>query len=205
MSHKADRDSMRKYLYDHLKGTCPNFEPVEFKSGAGQDFTLFLKGDDTVVFAVDQEFPEGTFKQLYAEAWQTKKNVATVVLKDGETFFRNGAQKVRDHHLDSLHNYRPEDIDRVLILRPEEIFLRKVNNGLVQYYQPQREGKQEGIFTHRLTPVHFDYSYIDPRERFRPRNANSKRYVLPSSISADPIQSPWTFGKGRFLATRAAH
>jgi len=90
------------------------------------------------------------------------ENFAVVFYKDGKTFFRSAAEAnyFKKKNELSLKNYTTEDMQHMILLRPEEI---RVNQDKVflQYYQPESARLQEGISTFRFEPVVFDYSHLE--------------------------------------------
>jgi hypothetical protein len=146
--------------------------------------TAYVKvGNDGLVLVVDQEYPEDRFSELYKRAQhQTPNNVGIVFLKDGKTFFRSAAARnyfKKSQEL-SLKHYNPEQMQSMILLRPEERFL--VNRARrLQYYQPASERLEEGIETFDFTPVRFDYSHINPEIKFKPEDRFSERLFLHKS------------------------
>jgi len=110
-------------------------------------------------------------------------NVASVLYKDGKTFFRSAAAvgdtqgKTYKSTKDlSLKEYTMEDMHRMIELRPEEIFLD--NRGDVQYFQPESERLDEDVLSYKLGPVTYDYSHIPKEKRFGPETKEAVRLRL---------------------------
>ena len=66
----------------------------------------------------------------------------------------------------------------MISFRPEEIAVHEARKGKLQYYQPESERLEEALVTYKFEPVQFDYSHINPHERYRPNNTESKRIYL---------------------------
>jgi len=146
----------------------------EFLSGLKSNYVLI--GENGIILLVDQEYPDNSFDKLYAKAKREKSNVVAVVFKDRKTFFRSAAQTnyFKKNDRLSLKHYSDHEIGKMILCRPEEIFLINERRG-VQYYQPRSDRLEEAIETFQFKPVRFDYSPVDPKERFKPENKDSKR------------------------------
>jgi hypothetical protein len=109
-------------------------------------------------------------------------DTAAVLFKDGKTFFRSAAEKhgfkSSDNYELSLKNYNSSEIQRIICLRPEEIFLRAVTRNQVQYYQPASERLDQGLVVYKYDNVEFDYSHIDENDGFKPENRESTKLFI---------------------------
>jgi len=128
---------------------------------------------------VNRTYPNDSFVQARRYLKQTKSSVAMVFYKDGKTFFRSAA---KDNNfkgsLDlSLKNYTSEQIQRMIMFRPEEAYMAG-RCGVLQYYQPKSDRLDEALATFGFEPVRFDYSHIDSRERFKPQNRDSSKLFI---------------------------
>jgi hypothetical protein len=174
----------KRQMMDYISARLEN-EGRQVVSIAGNLANCIYLQDKGLVLMVDRVFPKSEFPRAFAQAKEITPNVAAVVYKDGETFFRSAAageeetgirakhSKLRDDR--SLKNYTSEDMKNVISFRPEEEFLRNRNGGWVQYYQPQSDRLQEGIVSYRFEPVTFDYSHIPDSARFGPIQKDSER------------------------------
>jgi len=179
MTKKKQRQRMKEYLVEGLRAGSASKVEHHTNNQFFQDFEYTLiEVDDSYVFLVDQEFTGNKFERLFLRTRGDRLNAAFIVLKDGKTFFRSAAQKnqfKRRYNL-SLKEYSPEEIQRLMTLRPEEVLLSE-RNRVVQYYQPESERLQEGLVNVRFTPAQYDYSHL-PAGRFRPSNREStKRFI----------------------------
>ncbi|MBM3228779.1 hypothetical protein FJZ20_02770 [Candidatus Pacearchaeota archaeon] len=180
MVRKTESNRMLDYMVSKLEGSSERITPSKRKLVGDIESNLIFVGENGIVLMVDKTYPRDSFKYLYRIARQGKERVASVVFKDGETFFRSAAEKnyFKKDQMLSLKNYDNEEIQRMMLLRPEEIFLAQNNFGLVQYFQPESPRNEEGLETFRFKPVKFDYSHIDSDYRFKPENTSSKRLHL---------------------------
>lgn len=145
-----------------------------------------------VVLLVDQPYPkekrgdsrlsvvqhelQGVANRKMPGLFDSGAKVAFVFLKDGETFFRSAAE---DNYFKarkglSLKHCSIEDFQRMMALRPEEIFVNE-RRECIHYYQPESPRLDECLKTYEFSPVRFDYGHINARERFKPHNRESKR------------------------------
>ncbi len=180
MVTKAQKGQMLDYVVAQLEGSSEKVVPVTKSVIPGIDSNYILIGEKGVILMVDQIYSGGSFQDLYGKARAARPNVASVVLKDGRTFFRNAAEGKdfkRSNGL-SLKHYSPQEMHRMILSRSEEIFLEGLNSGWVQYYQPDSERLRAGVEGFHFVPVELDYSHIDSREKFKPQNTISKRLHL---------------------------
>ena len=88
--------------------------------------------------------------------------------------FKNYFKK--DKYL-SLKKYSNEEMHRMILFRPEEIFLNEKRSHL-QYYQPSSANLNECLTIFNFQSVRFDYSHIDESGRFKPSDKESKRLYI---------------------------
>ena len=177
MVKKADQQRMLDYIVARLVGSEEKIIPIRKRIFEGLEANIILVGNDGVVLMVDKIYPKNLFQRLHDFSKQGKERVASVVFKDGKTFFRSAAEKnyFKKDNLLSLKNYSSDDMQRMILLRPEEITLANRNFGRVQYFQPGSPRMEEGLETFRFNPVEFDYSHIDSKYRFKPQDTSSRR------------------------------
>ena len=169
-------------MLDYLVGKLEGSAMVEPRAKAilGEEESRYLLvGEKGIVVLVDRVYPGNSFEQLIGAARQARPDVAVAFFKDGETFFRSAAEKnyFKMGKDLSLKKYTDEDMQRMMLLRPEEIFVVNMGRSL-QYYQPESERLVEEVVSFGFKPVEFDYSHIDSRERFKPRDTESKRLFI---------------------------
>lgn len=181
MVNQRQKDHMKDYLVSKLEPFYSSITPKskEVISGFKSDYIILGENNFGVVLLVDQEYRNDSFKRLFNGAKSQFKEVAGVVLKDGKTFFRSAAEKnyFKKDKLLSLKNYSDEDMRRIILFRPEEIFLNNTHER-VHYFQPESSRLGEDIEDFRFKPVIFDYSHINEYERFRPPSTVSKRLFI---------------------------
>ena len=186
MASKKLQKQMLDYVVAKLEGSVegeglivPNTQAVL----PGISSSYVKVGYTGIVLLIDKEYPGENFSMLYNKAQrQTPNNVGVVFLKDGETFFRSAAQRnyFKQSNRLSLKHYTPEQMQEMLLLRPEEIML--VNRARkLQYYQPESTRLEEGIETFDFGAVRFDYSHINPAVKFKPQDSFSERLFLHKS------------------------
>ena len=174
MVNKAQRNRMVDYLVSKLEGSS-KIPPVTREVVSGIDSSFILVDGDGVVLLVDRVYPGDSYARFVGDARRTRKNVASIIFKDGKNFFRNAAER-HDFKRDglSLKDYSSDEMYRMILFRPEEIFLYSQGDWL-QYFQPESPHLQEGIDSFHFVPVVFDYSHISAHERFKPHNRESER------------------------------
>ncbi len=179
MVSKRDQNNMRDYIFASLEGAHLKIEPRSKELISGIKSHYLVLDDNGIVILVDRVYPGETLPNLMRLVKEARPNVGAVLFKDGETFFRSAAEDKRfkkDQGL-SLKNYSDDKIHRMMLLRPEEIFLGN-RNGEVQYYQPESERLDKGIETFRFAPVIYDYSHILSCDRFGPVTEKSKKLFI---------------------------
>lgn len=198
---QAQKREMIDYMVSRLDGSGERISPVRLDLQRIGNVDLIKVGDDGIVLLANRAFPNDGLRQLYGLAREKKQRVATVFYKDGETFFRSAAEKgyfgkLKDDR--SLKNYTTDDMHRMILTRPEEVFMAD-RNKYVQYYQPQSERLQQGIVSVSFSPVKFDYSHRRFVNGFELENKDSEKL----RIWSDRIetQSPISL-KGDYLVGR---
>jgi hypothetical protein len=176
-----DKKTMQDYIASRLDGSG---SPVLSVKG---DANLIVLKDNGLVLLVDEAFGKDQFARLFAKAAGVYSSAPAVVFyKDGKTFFRDGAygekaglkgNRYKAKYGLSLKNYTDEQINKMITLRPEELFMTDRKPWL-QYYQPASEQLAEGIESFQFKPVTFDYSHIDSNTRFRPDDRDSSRLSM---------------------------
>mgnify|MGYP001249979831 CR=1 FL=1 len=177
MVKKAEFQRMLDYVVSKLESSEEKILPAKRNIVGNLESNLIFVGEDGVVLMVDKVYPKNSFKYLHQTARQGKERVASVIFKDGKTFFRSAAENnyFKKDQMLSLKNYNNEEMQKMMLLRPEEIFLSQINDGLVQYFQPESPRNEEGLETFRFKPVRFNYSHINSDYRYKPENTSSKR------------------------------
>jgi len=177
MASQRQKSQMRDYLVGKLDGNGDKIEPCTNELISGINSNYLLLGEDEVVLLADQVYPRDSFQRLW-NFLRRDKCVGVVVLKDGQTFFRSAAKRnyFKKNRGLSLKNYTDEDMYRMLLLRPEEVFLK--NRGQVQYYQPDSDRLDECVVSFRFSPVIFDYSHITAPNRFKPQADSSRKLFI---------------------------
>ena len=179
MVSKEQRKEMTDYLVSRLEPVNEKVIPrsKEIVSGINSSYIIVDGLFRGVVLLVDQIYSNGSFWELHKKAKAQFGNPVGVVMKDGETFFRNAMERnfFKQSRGLSLKGYSVQEMQRMILFRPEEIFLLSVCDNLLQYYQLGSEYLGQGLESFRFEPVCFDYSHIDSHERFKPSNTYSKR------------------------------
>jgi len=134
---------------------------------------------DGIILLIDKIYPKNSFNEIYekvSDIDSLKGNIGVVIFKDGKTFFRNASEKnyFKKKKKLSLKNYTDDEMHKMILFRPEEIFLSKRKEWL-QYYQENSSLLKEGIVSFKFSPVIFDYNHIDSMERFKPNDVESER------------------------------
>lgn len=180
VDHKQKKQMM-DYLVSKLElanlGVTPKTK--ELLSGIKSSYIIIGEKDSGIVLLVDQEYPKDSFPKFFQSAKSRFKDVASVIFKDGKIFFRNAAEKnyFKKNKWLSLKHYSNYEMNRMIALRPEEIFLNSQREWL-QYFQPESPRLREGLESFKFEPVTFDYDHIDSYERFKPENRDSKRLYI---------------------------
>jgi hypothetical protein len=196
MTTKIQRKTMMDYLVDKLEGSEEIVKPMS-KEMRGIDTNYILFGQDRIngiLVLVDKKFTGTKFSELdfsirYCEIENGEKKFDRynyIFMKNGTDFFRSAAQNNRfksDKGL-SLKHLSNEDVNNLILMRPEEILSMDKNNGFVQYYQPSSPRLKEGVLTYSFANVELDYSHIE-NNNFKPQNKDSKRLFLANPARFD--------------------
>jgi hypothetical protein len=177
MVTKAQKNSMKDFLVSSLElAHSGQVVPQTRKIIGNEKSELIFVGNDGVVLLVDRPYVNDSFSRIHRFLKAQKASVAPVFFKDGETFFRNAAERHYFKSSDglSLKTYDAEDMRRMILCRPEEIFMLEKSDWL-QYYQPASQRLPEAVISARFDPVVFDYSHISARERYKPEDKASER------------------------------
>jgi len=177
MVNKSQKIQMRDYLVSRLEPSYSDITPKSKEILSGITSNYILIGENSgIVLLVDRVYPRDSFGRLFRSAKSKFKNVMGVVFKDGETFFRSAAERnyFKKDKMLSLKRYSNFDINRMILLRPEEIFLNSQKEW-VHYFQPKSDRLTESLESFKFEKVIFDYNHIDKYERFKPNNMDSKR------------------------------
>jgi hypothetical protein len=176
---------MTGYLEAKLKSAHPK---VEVKRGnLFRDIvTTYITVDgDGIILLVDQIYPGNSFDKAHVQARAQFSKIGAVVLKDGKTFFRSAAQKnhFKSRHNLSLKHYSSDEINRMILLRPEESFLKDIT-GMVEYFQPESARLKEGLVIADFGDVSYDYSHI-PSDGFKPKDRESTKIFISKFKEVD--------------------
>jgi hypothetical protein len=180
MIKKKQRQEMRDYLVSKLEKEYSGLDvrTKQLISPIKSTYIFPTKDQKNVVFLLDQEYTSGRFERISKRFHNNGIRVSPIFYKDGETFFRNAAEKnyfKKVHNL-SLKNYSNEEMNKMILFRPEEIFVNSQRRYL-QYYQPESERLDQSLETFEFKPVYFDYSHLEG-DRFRPQDTSSERLSL---------------------------
>lgn len=177
MANKQQKKQMLDFLVSKLEDENRKVLPQSITlHGNKIDYILTEEG---LILLVNKKFGDDNFNKVLNAIRNEFKNSGIVFYKDGKTFFRNAQEKYdfkRKYSL-SLKNYNSEQMNRMIILTPEEIIANNQKN-LVQYYQPNSERLEEMLVTYKYNPVNFDYSHINSHEQFKPDDKSSKRLYI---------------------------
>jgi hypothetical protein len=170
MIRKQQQESMIEYLVGKISDEIGSVKPMHKEIVSGIESNYILLGKDGIVLMVDQKYPDGSFDKVYTDASKIYNNVGVVFYKGENTFFRPAAPI---HHYKktgrSMKNYTEEEMHRMIMFRPEEIFMYHKDGQKLQYYQPESARLEEGIMTYVFGPVNADYSHISSK-RFKPQD-----------------------------------
>jgi len=175
---KKQKIQMRDYLVTNLEGSNSIVDPRRAELVSGIDTHYIDVGEDRVLL-VDNIYPNNSLNVVYKFLKSGGRKVIPVFYKDGETFFRNASRhfyKSGDGKELSLKKYSAKDMRKIILFRPEEVFVNSIRE-YVQYYQPASERLNEGIETFRFQPVSLDYSHVE-NDRFQPQNTDSRKLGL---------------------------
>lgn len=180
MATQVVKRQMRDYLVDRLAagGTPVSPQAVQFDTSG----TLYSVGEDGFVLALYDTFGGERFTRLIHEVVRKRPRRAVVVLKEGTTYFRSAAEDVHFKRDDrSLKHYSVDDVNRMILTRPEEQAVLK-SSKTIQYYQPASSRLSEGLATIGFEPVAYDYTHL-PADWFRPAEKDSTRLFLNTPLS----------------------
>ena len=170
MITKPQQERMLEYIVGKLTNGHARVEPRHKELTNGITTNYILVDSDGIVLLADQEYPNETFAELYRLVSKSKQDVGVLFYKGADTFFRAAAPL---HHYKkrglSMKNYSEEDMRRMIMFRPEEIFMYHKDGQKLQYYQPESARLEEGIMTYVFGPVNADYSHISSK-RFKPQD-----------------------------------
>ena len=179
MVSKKQKKDMKDYLVTKLSNSGHAVKPVSREIVSGITSNYLLIDEEGLVLLVDQAYPRDSLNSFYQETRKRGHNFGAVLFKDGELFFRNAADKnyfKKDKYL-SLKKYSNEEMHRMILFRPEEIFLNEKRSHL-QYYQPSSANLNECLTIFNFQSLRFDYSHIDESGRFKPSDKESKRLYI---------------------------
>lgn len=173
---KAQREAMLDYLVNALHEGGSRVQACSKKLVTNFKSNYIKVNDDGLVILCDREYTADAFKKFVRAAKDQYENVAVVFLKDGKTYFRTANPRA---HIQgdgrSLKNYTPEQLQRIMLLRPEEQhFVSGKSGGTIQYYQPKSDRLEECLVEYKFQTVQFDYSHVG-NDRFQPLNRTSVR------------------------------
>jgi len=177
MTSKTEKEQMLEYIAENLKDSG--------KIDISREGDKILLDNDKVVLLVNKEYSKKSFSNIYNSLKKDRK-AAVVLYNDENTFLRNGN--------DFIHNTRYEKSmaefifgelkkgnevrDKLVYMRPEEIFLSNVK-GWVQYYQPKTQNFNESIMSCQFSPVRLKYKDVKPEIRdYVPAEADAKRMFV---------------------------
>jgi len=181
MVSKQQKKQMLDYLVTKLEGSEERVIPVKRKLVLGIESSYIMLGSDGMVFLVDQHYPAEKLENIYSANRENYPRFGVVFLKDSKTFFRSAAAAnyfKKEHEL-SLKHYSNDAMQNMILLRPEEIFVRGLaNQAWLQYYQPDSPRLEEALASFKFGPVEFDYSHIPSERRFGSITQESKRLFI---------------------------
>jgi len=181
MVSRQQKKQMLDYLVAKLEGSEEKVKPATKELIPGINSSYILLGDDGIVFLADQYYAGGKLEGLYSRNKQRFPRFGIVFYKDGKTFFRSAAEAnyfKKENEL-SLKHYDDASMQKMMLLRPEEIFVQGLSDRVgVQYYQPESPRLTEALAFFRFGPVTFDYSHIPRENRFGPLTKESERLFI---------------------------
>jgi len=186
MVTKKQKNQMIEYLLLCLETAHPKARADSIEIVDGIKTNIIRVDSKGLVLLVDRIYPNDSFPLLYRILKDKNESVAAVFFKDRVNFFRSAAKKnyfgkkIRK----SLQNYNDKDLQRMILLRPEEEFLFGRGNEL-QYYQPKSEKLEESLVTYQYSNVTYDYSHIPENERFTPVNKDSDKLYIWDKVSRE--------------------
>jgi hypothetical protein len=184
---------MLEYLDDRLREMYL-VTPVVAEISCTKIYSLILNNDRAVML-IDKPYPDRNVRMAYDaliyNSGREIRNVGAVVRKDGSTFFRSDARWGHvQQNQGRLKGYSKDDISKMMLLSPEEIYvLSLINDGSegklenrVQYYQPKSSHLTEGLATYTVKSV-------DPKQGGKMRLEHGKvvpqNYILAQEYDYD--------------------
>jgi hypothetical protein len=204
MPSNKQKNSMSEYIASKLEQSGHSVEEEALRFTWDTKDTRILKVDnDQGVLLIDDPSHytcnRGKFIGRTEKAISELKKMgfslpSFVFYKDGKNFFRNPQSQSNDlqgirskfEEDRSLKNYSPEDLSRILELRPVEKLILNKRIGRLEYYQPDSKRLEECIKGFGLKPVTLDYSHLSEKERFGPVQRQSKTLYLIEDESTMP-------------------
>ncbi|MFA5258505.1 MAG: hypothetical protein WC979_04200 [Candidatus Pacearchaeota archaeon] len=181
MVSRQQKKQMLDYLVAKLEGSEEKVRPVTKELIPGIKSNYILLGEDGIVFLADQYYAGARLKGLYSRNKERFPRFGIVFYKDGKTFFRSAAEAnyfKKEHEL-SLKKYDDASMQKMMLLRPEEIFVHRLSDRVgVQYYQPDSPRLEEALASFKFGSVEFDYSHIPSENRFGPVTKESERLFI---------------------------
>jgi len=199
MTSTEYKDRMLEFVAGSMKHSRRSIIPVKKKLASLKEYDITSRYiiDDTfggrdIVLMVDRDYPEEAFKLFYNAAVkesatmnpdQDGPNVGVVF--DRDEFFRSAAERYefkKTHGL-SLKHYTDKQLDQMIFLKPAQMALMETKNRgaqrkWMQFYQSQYRDLREELVSYQFEKVRFDYSHINPTERFKPDNKDSKKLYI---------------------------
>lgn len=187
VSKKMKKEAL-EFLEAKLQEGGHTVKPVQKELVSGITSSYLLVDDEGIVFSVDCAYPNNALRKVLQGVRQNKRtNQGVVLYKDGKLFFRAGAPKnyfKKEKRL-SLKHYSTEQIQNMVIFRPEEHYIYESRKGNIQYFQPESPRLEQVVATFSFKPVEYDYSH-ELRGEFQPENrTSSKRFIWTSRKERD--------------------
>ncbi len=177
MVSSKQKKEMLDYLTAGLEESHDAVIPRNRELVNGITSNYILVDKKGLVFLVDQTYPNKGLEEVYTRALNNKMLLTFVLFKDGKTFFRSASKDKRykkDYGL-SLKNYSDEELNRMILFRPEEEFIFRMIRSRLQYYQQLSARLSQGIVSYVFEPVVFDYDHLPEEQRFMNRTEESKK------------------------------
>jgi len=161
MIAQKQRAKMMDYLVSSLEGSDQKIVPVTNAFG-NLKANYIRAGDKKSVFLIDKDYSDKALRDIYKMAQINGNDITFVFYKDGETYFKNAAEKNGFKRRDelSLKNYTAEQIRRMIKFTHEEKFVNEIAD-LMHYYQPESKNLKEGIIGYKFSPIKFNYSHLN--------------------------------------------
>ena len=198
MVNQRERREMSEYIAANLEGTGENIVRKTKELVPGIKSNYIIVGTNGAVILVDRAYSGDSLKQLggvFKHPRNNITNLAYVLFKDGETFFRSAvagedktgvkSKRFRADEEHSLKHYS-DRMDKVISMRPEELYISRGLGRTVQYYQPKSERLEQGIVSYKFEPVELDYSHIPSDARFGPVTRDSERLSIWTKTGLNP-------------------